>query len=618
MDSKRKKRRLSIWVLAVLAVVTGLVVAGASSLFRPEVVRQFWATATWQADGQATATETIDYHFSTSRHGIYRVLPGIGWTEGDSVKVTADHTDTYTVEPDLTAIHALMAKQGVESMTVDASKMSGVRVRIGDPGRTISGNHRYTIEYPLSDTQLGDGRFGWDGVGTTWDVPINHTELDLVAPWEWEDARCDVGSTGSVGGCEVTQPVPGRLQVSHGRLDSGEGITVYATAGRALAAAPQARVPTLMLPEPKPWERPVPFGAAAAALMLLSGLLVAKLLRRAGRDWVMAGPASTDSATDLAFGTVAVEESPAGATRVDDTKLGDWAGTEFAPPRGLAAWQGGTLVAEKTRDDHKVAWLLEAAAAGCIDLEAAGPAGSMRMVRREISPGSPYAPLLEIAFAGRDHVDLGRYNAAFSAMWATLGAQQHRWLEASPYVDHRAEPRVKRTLFLGVVACLTAPLMGIVAAVLSYYVGWPAAAVVLTTAALGGAGITAALRAWELHVRTPAGSAMWLRVESFRRFLAASEAEHVREAAARGVLREYSAWAVALGEVDHWNEAVQAAGLPPTTPGLASSLMSSHIASACTSTAARPTSSGSGSSGGGGGGGGGVGGGGGGGGGGSW
>ena len=129
-------------------------------------------------------------------------------------------------------------------------------------------------------------------------------------------------------------------------------------------------------------------------------------------------------------------------------------------------------------------------------------------------------------------------------------------------------------------------------------------------AMIWGAAFAALTRAWELHVRTPAGSSMWLRVESFRRFIAASEAEHVRQAADRGVLRDYTAWAIAHDEVAHWTKAVEAAGLPPSTPGLDTALAASVISSSMQSAGTTPSSSGSG--------GGGVGGGGGGGGGGSW
>jgi len=81
-------------------------------------------------------------------------------------------------------------------------------------------------------------------------------------------------------------------------------------------------------------------------------------------------------------------------------------------------------------------------------------------------------------------------------------------------------------------------------------------AVVIVGALLGGGGFAALVRGWELRVRTPLGSGLWLRVESFRRFLHESETFHAEEAAKRGVLREYTAWAVALGEIDRWERAV--------------------------------------------------------------
>ena len=65
---------------------------------------------------------------------------------------------------------------------------------------------------------------------------------------------------------------------------------------------------------------------------------------------------------------------------------------------------------------------------------------------------------------------------------------------------------------------------------------------------IAGAALGAIISSYELLVRTETGSALWLRVESFRRFLENSEARHVEEAAEKGVLRHYTAWAVALGK----------------------------------------------------------------------
>jgi uncharacterized membrane protein YgcG len=64
----------------------------------------------------------------------------------------------------------------------------------------------------------------------------------------------------------------------------------------------------------------------------------------------------------------------------------------------------------------------------------------------------------------------------------------------------------------------------------------------------------------------------WLRVESFRRFLAASEAHHAKEAAEQGVQREYTAWAVALGELDGWTRAVTASMAAPVIVSYATSV----------------------------------------------
>ncbi len=138
-------------------------------------------------------------------------------------------------------------------------------------------------------------------------------------------------------------------------------------------------------------------------------------------------------------------------------------------------------------------------------------------------------------------------------------------------------------------------------------------ALVALGALLAGSGVAAAVRAWELRVRTPAGSGLWLRTESFRRFLAGSEAHHAEEAAKRGYLREYTAWAVAVGELDRWSRAVAASSAAAADPVAARvPLLAPGLLVGSSGSSTPPSSGGSG------GGGGGVGGGAGGGGGGSW
>ena len=112
--------------------------------------------------------------------------------------------------------------------------------------------------------------------------------------------------------------------------------------------------------------------------------------------------------------------------------------------------------------------------------------------------------------------------------------------------------------------------------------------------------------------RTATGSALALRSESFRRFLAASEGRHVDWAWQQGLVREYSAWAVALGAAEAWSKAVKASNIPDPQVALSGPLLLYSAGAAFSSSHTAPSSSG------GGGGGGGVGGGGGGGSSGSW
>ena len=90
-----------------------------------------------------------------------------------------------------------------------------------------------------------------------------------------------------------------------------------------------------------------------------------------------------------------------------------------------------------------------------------------------------------------------------------------------------------------------------------------------------------------LPARSAQGSALALRTESFRRFLHASEAQHVEWAWKHDLLREYSGWAVALGEADAWADALDEGEHPGACPRLGDagdprrtspSITSSHVA----------------------------------------
>lgn len=104
-----------------------------------------------------------------------------------------------------------------------------------------------------------------------------------------------------------------------------------------------------------------------------------------------------------------------------------------------------------------------------------------------------------------------------------------------------------------------------------------------------------------LSGRSATGSALALLTESFRRFLAASEGQHVEWAWEQGLLREYSAWAVALGTADAWGRALAASNVPAPERSLASPMLLYSMGPSFDSTRIAPSSSGGGGSFGGGG-----------------
>ena len=434
-------------------------------------MRQLWATATLDVRGHATVTESIDYHFSKERHGIYRVLPDVPYSSEGEVRVSADTSDQTLITPE----------------------GSGIRLRIGDPDVKVSGDHHYEISYPLDTLQLHDGAFGWNGVGTSWDVAIDHAELDLVAPWTWVSPSCVSGVSGSVDPCTVTQPRPGHLVVSTGRHSPGHGVTVYAKRGAPLASTPAPRAPTLLEQTVPWWQRPVTLGVIAGVLLLAAEIVIAMLLRRRGRDWVMAGAASTGDAAGVAFesGSGPLAGAPAGAMRVDDTKLAEWATTEFAPPKGITAWQGGVLAAETPRPEHRVAWLLGTAVDGYIELDDQDPkAASIKPLSHETDATTA---LLAVAFDGRDEVQLGKYDRHFSSLWSSLPSMQKGWLRGSGFTDVEADERAGRSLALGVLGCVIAAPVLLIAAGTSP--GRPVTALVAIVlgALLGGLSLGAVL-----------------------------------------------------------------------------------------------------------------------------
>jgi hypothetical protein len=571
-------------LLTAGGVLVGGVAAAGAFFGNTEHIASMWVGADVAHDGSAAIREVIDYDFGATfdKHGIFRDVPGLD--PGAAIVVSSPDA------PDGLAIF---------QTPPDSPSYPATRLRIGNPDDTVSGERRYLIAYPLDDIAPG-GALAWDAVGAGWDVPIEQAEIQVAAPWELTDVRCVQGGTGSTTACEISQPEPGRLVVEASSLDAHQGITVYAAAGAPLEAAPSLTPPAVAPESDEGASVPLTALVGAGAALLGAGP-ASRAVRRRGRERVGIG-----GAADAAFGA-----GGAGERLVDADELASLATVEFAPPPEITPPQGGVVLREAVRQEHKVAWLIDEAIDGSIELVDQGP-GKVSL-RRGKGLGDPQAaPVLDQMFDGRQQLDLGTYDKPFAAGWSIVGSQLQHWADTSGLWDPKGDRRRVIVRVLGVLATVVGLLItGVGAALAANTSAWWLIAVAIG-AVIAGVGLAGAVRGWELRVRTPEGAGLWLRVESFRKFLAQSEGYHAEQAAARGVLREYTAWAVAVGEVDRWTRAVNSAVNIPDRSALTYVYLAPILYSATSSSSTAPSSSG------GGGGGGGVGGGGGGGGGGSW
>jgi hypothetical protein len=545
----RTHRRLDMVLLLIGILLVGGAAAIGAVIGDGERITGLWAGAAIGSDGRAGVVEVIDYDFgSKHHHGIFRYVPGLS----DNAEV------------------AVSSATAPSAMTLESIGLfGGLRIRIGDPARTITGRHRYKIAYALDGVAPG-GRMAWDAVGTEWPVGIGNVEVDVVAPFEFRGARCVQGEAGSQRRCDLAQPEPGHLVATIRTL----------RAGHRLEHAPPLLVPTSGLPADAT-SGATRAGLVAAAAALVAAAVTSWLVRRAGRERV-AGAGRADAG----WAGTAME------TRIDAGKLGSLATIEFSPPTRLTPAQGGIVLAEAVGQNQKVAWLIGAATDGYLDIEQAGE--EMTLVRRSSRDESSVSRTLDTLFCGRERLTLGAYDPCFAAAWREIGDELKTWQRTSGMWDAPGDLRRKLAWLLGTVLAVGGLVIAGVGGAMANRWSWVWLAVVAWGALLAGAGLAAVVRGWELRIRTPLGCEQWLRVESFRRFLAGPQAYHLEEPAKHGMLGQYTAWAVAVGEIDPWSRVVAATACCANDPvGRRYSYMAPYLPPATRSSMVEPSSSGS-------------------------
>jgi uncharacterized membrane protein YgcG len=558
---------LSVAVAALLAA-WGLI--GESHV--DEKIEQLQVVISPAGETGLRITETIDQDFGTTdRHGPQLVVPSDLGTITEVAASSDDAPDDLNVAP-----------------APYDSPVQGTRIRVGDPNVTVRGQHRYTISYVLPAARYAGPVLFLDAVGADSDIPIEQVTVVLDGVG-LDRPTCSAGGVGAEGGCTFEPGAP--LRTSVARLEPRQGITI----GGEITEWGE---PQGVEPPPLPERRPDRRGATAALVAVLGIVAAGATYRwsvRAGANEVLGA-----SAAEAAHGVDSGEGGSGPTRKVSDAELAELATIEFAPPRGLEPWQGRLVLTEVLDDSVVTAWFSGAIADGLIDVEQRGdhPRLSRGTPRGEVDPLD--VRLVDELFADREVIDLDGYDAAFAETWSEIEERQAEWVRHSGWWWARM-PAPGRFKPGGCATFGVLAVGGVVLVVLSgFLLGLLGVLGGMATAVLVGLGLPALVARVAYAPlrpgRTAAGSAWALRTESFRRFLVDSEAQYVEWAWKQGLLRQYSAWAVALDAADAWQSAMERTGVPREEIDAMTPLVAHQMRSSFVSTHTPPSTSSSGGS----------------------
>ena len=216
-------------------------------------------------------TEKLDVDFLSPHHGIERFIP---------VSYRRSTGENITVSLHVTSV----TQDGARAKYITRRSGRNLYVRIGDPDRTITGTHTYTIAYTVARALLFHDDYiqlYWNVTGNEWAIPIDSASAIVTLPQSVKPT--DVMTTSYVGyygnntrGKEATLDDQGRFVFTAGPLAPGEGLTIDMSIPRDQIA----------IAAPTTWQRILWFLNANryAALPILTLIIMFLVWLKVGKD----------------------------------------------------------------------------------------------------------------------------------------------------------------------------------------------------------------------------------------------------------------------------------------------------------------------------------------------
>ena len=500
-------------LIAVVALVVGAATpANADSGW---VVDRFRADITIRPDGTLAIVESIDVDFSgLQKHGILRDIP---------IRYRYDETRDRRYRLNVNGVTDASGN-GVPYQVSAGDAVT--EIKIGDPGRTVSGRQGYRIAYTVAGALNAfpdHDELYWNVNGADWAVPTTAAVATVLTPavGVLRQVSCFQGETGSTEPCRASTGGNVATFTATRPFSPGEQLTIVTALapGAVAVAAPD------LVARPRAFAdyfSTSPVALGLAALVLVGGLfLVWWMWWTRGRD---RGPAR---------GAIVAE---------------------YEPPAQLRPAQLGVLIDETADPRDLVATIVDLAVRGYLTITEhpkQGLFGHTDWTLDKKKPGDDLLPyerrLFEGLFKDGESVLLSSLKGTFAP--TLKGAEELLYADAKQRGWFVADPSTVRRMYAGF-GCLTAIAgLGLVF-LLGRTFGWG-----LVGVALVPVGLAVAVLNHAMPARTETGSALLAQTLGFKRYLDTAETDRAKFAEREGLFTAYLPYAVMFASVDRWMRA---------------------------------------------------------------
>ncbi len=181
-------------------------------------ITNFDSQITINQDTSLTVTETITANFLVPKHGLIRVIPTVYSARGKTIKAGF-------------ALETITDETGQTYPFTKSRLQQSVNLKIGDPNKTITGEHVYTIRYRMNSVlqRFEDhDELYWNVTGHEWDTTILKASAVVASPYATvEQTQCWAGPYRSQDQyCTISQDANRATATTTQHLQPGDDFTI--------------------------------------------------------------------------------------------------------------------------------------------------------------------------------------------------------------------------------------------------------------------------------------------------------------------------------------------------------------------------------------------------------